>query len=507
MVSLQFHPRAHRKLAGIAISSVLPAALFAAPPAGAATAPVYMITDLGALSAADSSVATAINSTGVVVGYSLDSSGHSRAVRWSGGAITDLGTLPGGSNSRANAINTAGQIAGTADRPTTLYGYPVRWSISGTIQDLGGPIANRLGVGNGIDPIDRVVGGQRPADSEGSPIAIRYDEAGQPTELGNPPDSIGAANAINPVGQIVGGSPAFMWRGGTTTLLPGLPGGQGTTATAINISGQIVGAATAAGSPDQHAVSWKSGVVTDLGTVGGIARNQANGVNDAGQVVGTADPQCSPCAAPQAWIRQPGGTITALDTLIAPGSGWTLQQANGINVKGQIVGAGLHNGKLHAFVLTPVFSATVNFASTGAPVPSGYAADTGAVYGPRTGGLTYGWNIDNAANGRDRNSSSSPDQRYDSFGQMQRPGSATSWELAVPDGSYLVHLVAGDPSYTDSTYKISAEGVVAVSGTPSASAHWFEGTVRVTVSDGRLTITSASGSANNKINYIDVVGA
>jgi hypothetical protein len=138
-------------------------------------------------------------------------------------------------------------------------------------------------------------------------------------------------------------------------------------------------------------------------------------------------------------------------------------------------------------------------------VPSGYAADTGAVYGPRTGGLTYGWNIDNAANGRDRDSSSSPDQRYDTFGQMQRPGSATSWELAVPDGSYLVHVVAGDPSYTDSTYKINAEGVMAVSGTPSASAHWFEGTVRVTVSDGRLTITSAAGSANNKIDYIDVV--
>ena len=38
---------------------------------------------------------------------------------------------------------------------------------------------------------------------------------------------------------------------------------------------------------------------------------------------------------------------------------------------------------------------TVNFAPAGAPVPAGYRTDTGAPFGARGGGLTYGWNVDN----------------------------------------------------------------------------------------------------------------
>ncbi|HEY2694838.1 MAG TPA: hypothetical protein VGJ45_05175 [Pseudonocardiaceae bacterium] len=98
---------------------------------------------------------------------------------------------------------------------------------------------------------------------------------------------------------------------------------------------------------------WFGGAVTDLGTIDGIADNQATAINRAGQVVGTADPHCQPCVHPVAWLREPGGTLTDLDTLIPAGSGWTLQQANGINDRGQIVGAGLRNGALHAYLLTP----------------------------------------------------------------------------------------------------------------------------------------------------------
>lgn len=74
-------------------------------------------------------------------------------------------------------------------------------------------------------------------------------------------------------------------------------------------------------------------------------------------------------------------------------------------------------------------------------VPASYAADTGAGYGARAGGLNYGWNIDNAVNTRDRNSSISPDQACDTLIHMERAGSATVWELAVPKGRYTVHLV------------------------------------------------------------------
>ncbi|MGI5247368.1 hypothetical protein [Dactylosporangium sp. CA-139066] len=97
----------------------------------------------------------------------------------------------------------------------------------------------------------------------------------------------------------------------------------------------------------------------------GIQFSTARAVNAAGQVVGTSDPLCQPCAAPRAWIRQAGTAITALDTLIPAGSGWTLREANGINDRGEIVGVGLHNGVLRGYRLTPAPAVTVNFAPAG----------------------------------------------------------------------------------------------------------------------------------------------
>jgi probable HAF family extracellular repeat protein len=332
-------------LSALALLAPVPAS----PASAQVRAPRYTITDLGTLGG-ELSVATAVSRTGSVAGYSLTASGRQHAFRWSGGRMTDLGTLPGGGASRANAINDAGQLAGTADRTDGGYGYPVRWSAAGAIQDLGGPIVNALGVGNAIDSRGRVAGGQRPASSQGNPIGMLYDRPGRPTVLGDPPESLGAASGINAGGEVVG-APAYVWRRGTVRHLPGLPGGGSGDARAINASGLVAGSA---GTGDGvHAVLWRGDVITDLGTIAGIPYNQANAVNDAGDVVGTADPLCWPCAAPRAWLWR-AGTMTALDALLPAGSGWTLQQANGISKRGEIVGAGLHNGRLHAYLLTPV---------------------------------------------------------------------------------------------------------------------------------------------------------
>src|SRR6185436_14333076 len=102
-----------------------------------------------------------------------------------------------------------------------------------------------------------------------------------------------------------------------------------------------------------------------------------------------------------------------------------------------------------------------------------------------------------------RNNAASPDQRYDTLVQF----AGKSWDLAVPNGTYAVHVVAGDPSYNDSVYKIDAEGVRIVDGTPTVANRWIEGTSLVTVADGKLSIISASGSANNKICFIEVTAA
>jgi YVTN family beta-propeller protein len=154
--------------------------------------------------------------------------------------------------------------------------------------------------------------------------------------------------------------------------------------------------------------------------------------------------------------------------------------------------------------VTSAFSAFVNFQPSSSPVSSGYLMDAGNGYANRGNGFTYGWNGNNTGFTRDRNSSLSLDQRYDTLNHMQKAGGARAWEIAVPNGSYQVFVVAGDASNYDSVFRINVEGVLTVSGTPTSSSRWVSGTKTVAVSDGRLTVSNASGSSNNKICFVDI---
>jgi hypothetical protein len=145
----------------------------------------------------------------------------------------------------------------------------------------------------------------------------------------------------------------------------------------------------------------------------------------------------------------------------------------------------------------------INFQPAGAPTPDGYLVDDGSQYSNRGNGYTYGWDRDNRANLRDREAGSSPNQAYDTFAHMQRSGTFT-WKMAMRTGQYQVRVVAGDPNEYDSVYRIQVEGVMVVNGTPSASSPWMDGTVVVNVNDGKLSITNASGSRNNKIAFIEI---
>jgi len=53
-----------------------------------------------------------------------------------------------------------------------------------------------------------------------------------------------------------------------------------------------------------------------------------------------------------------GGKMIDLNSLIDSTSGWTLKTAQGINDNGQIVGEGIHNGYIRAFLLTPTSMGT-----------------------------------------------------------------------------------------------------------------------------------------------------
>jgi len=160
-----------------------------------------------------------------------------------------------------------------------------------------------------------------------------------------------------------------------------------------------------------------------------------------------------------------------------------------------------------ASATTPGFSgAHINFQPAAAPVPDGYDKDDGAVFGLRANGFDYGWEVVNSDNTQDRNSANSPDQRYDTCALTQVAGGGSVWEIAVPNGTYQVFLVAGDPTRNNSVYRYEVEGQLSLSGTPTPSQRWMAGSNTVVVADGRLTLSNGAGASNNKICFIDIAG-
>ena len=152
--------------------------------------------------------------------------------------------------------------------------------------------------------------------------------------------------------------------------------------------------------------------------------------------------------------------------------------------------------------LPAAFEVKVNFQPAAAAVPAGYKVDSGAAFANRGNGYSYGWN---ATNNRavDRNSTRSPDQRFDTNIPMQT-GGTYRWELAVPNGTYQVMVVAGDPTITSASYRINAESTLIVNGTANANTRWYTGTMNIVVSDGRLTLSSATGASGNRLAFVEV---
>ncbi|MCW1885589.1 Ig-like domain-containing protein [Luteolibacter flavescens] len=153
---------------------------------------------------------------------------------------------------------------------------------------------------------------------------------------------------------------------------------------------------------------------------------------------------------------------------------------------------------------TPLPTVRVNFQPASAPIPEGYLVDSGEVFGDRGNGWSYGWNAPTTAT-RDRNSSASPDQRYDTLNHLQNSGNPDAvWEIELPNGGYRVHIVSGDAIGTSGNFFTKAEEVLVVNGVATSAHRWVEGTQDVALADGRLTVRSAPGAAGNKICFIDI---
>lgn len=157
-------------------------------------------------------------------------------------------------------------------------------------------------------------------------------------------------------------------------------------------------------------------------------------------------------------------------------------------------------------LLSGSFAAHVNFQPVTALVPAGYVADSGALFGDRGNGLTYGWagrKPTPVVQRHVRRPSDGVDDLYDTFAIMQGRGQGSRWQIQVPDGTYQVNVTAGDPAAASGRYRIMVDGVLVVNGKATRTQRWVSGSQQLVVSNGLLTITVPRG-ATSKIDFIDI---
>jgi hypothetical protein len=182
----------------------------------------------------------------------------------------------------------------------------------------------------------------------------------------------------------------------------------------------------------------------------------------------------------------------------------------------------------------PAPSQTTQGLPSGYTTPTGYLADTGAAFGDRGNGFSYGWVTeasvaDGTVNGTIaaaqpanahwyKNTASNASDLQKTYAHFEYPGAGASgsraWEMSLANGTYQVTMSIGDTAGAfDSNYVINVEGqqfgqswVPANPVDGSLNGGGFRSTLVtgiVHVTDGRLTVDSIGGT-NTEIQYLEV---
>jgi probable HAF family extracellular repeat protein len=253
------------------------------------------------------------------------------------GTMVDLGASGA---SAAYGINDHGDVVGSGNGAFFYH--------NGVMTDIVGPYSTAYGINN----LGQIVG--QYLDTAAQRYHSFIYTNGTLTGLATPGDS-SAGQVINDSGTVAGyywaltrlgqGTFPFEYSDGTFTDIHGF-GGLNNWIGGINKSGQVVGTSSPeAGGTSEQAFLYSDGKLTRLGP----EQSVAYAINDSGTVVGAVESaQGGPAILfPDGW--------TNLNTLIPPGTGWTLGYARAINDAGQIAGYGrVANGDFDAFLLTPV---------------------------------------------------------------------------------------------------------------------------------------------------------
>ena len=370
----------------------------------------YTITDLGPVGPAPGQPYVMADN-GLLSGAAAASDGTMHAVLWYGGNKADLGSPGlGGMNSIGFAVNNMGQVVGAAESVLAdtngedfcgfqAGGFPSQgakcrpflwqYGVMTQLPTLGGANGQASWINNRgeivgtaetatVDPHCPAAGPQK---FQFKPVIWENGQIEALPTFGS--DQNGYAFSINDSGQAAGASGdctvlqgggtylqarhALLWQTGGVTDLGSLGGtglGMGIVALGINNQGQVAGASDLAGDKTFHAFLWSRNTgMEDLGTLPGDVSSGALAVSDAGEVVGASfDKEFNLTA----FVRQPGGAMTDLNTLIPANSPLFLVLACSINSSGYIAGVGITGaGEAHAFLATPVNAASDVIASEG----------------------------------------------------------------------------------------------------------------------------------------------
>lgn len=313
----------------------------------------------------------------IAAGFAVSTGGGwAQPARWAGSTVF-LPRLPDDEGGEAWGVNDAGVVVGDSvdivqqGQLTFFFFRGVVWINPHNIALLSslatsGDTDIEPFAGTAINNHGLILGyGKRPS-VDGIRGFVIDTASGAMTDIGTLQGTLNSSADpadLNEQGAVVGSSEAanffdhaFVWKDGVMTDLHTSSGvvGRNSHAAAINESGVVVGDAdpTADFLDYQSAAMWKDGVLTqlpDLGDLGGVIESFARDVNDEGTIVGTS---ITPGFEVHAVIWR-NGQVTDLNTLLPPGSGWTITNAFAISNDGRIFGEGFSSQGFRAVVLDP----------------------------------------------------------------------------------------------------------------------------------------------------------